>query len=866
MPPNESLHGLFTAYLEKEDGTGVTKDRFERAKTSFCKYYGVPHTNIQLMVVGEEPILPQNKRQEQQQQQQQRQAAANNSIVPFGALQNPSNAALLQQQGLAAHRPGHGNVAFGLGGFDVNDLMFRLGQGIASGGGGAAAAHIPQNNFNFNASGATVNTGTVNYHQHSSDDETVKQAVEEAFKKQEDERRKQEAERRKEQEEQRRKEEAERKKRDNENHTELMRTLAESQRSNAQGFKETQSIVRASASKPRQSEAQFRYHTADTTDHFAETVRGSPLAGNHTTTGADATVSDTESVPSPDSPPPTTGSPNASATQSPSATLPSRHSSSGDAKMPPKTAPPKQPPAASNVKAGATLDSQHSDDDSGVQETAAVETALAPTHSDFYFLDYYDDFTRFEQLYPCLKNNFTIPEEKEFPLHQALKGCADAHEIWKKVGLNAIVARTTPNCCLQVLSRRTNFEDPHHIFMNEANFTNDFLVAAQFGTTPDAQYNFLVSATQPWLASSTLGIVLQIVARTEDVHSYCLDGPVYADGNEVDLPLEDDQITRFLDASLHSKPKYLCVRGYKLTESQKRVFEVWSATNDREVSDLEETEAEDSKPAAVHHSQKDDNDSQLSARAGNRTILGTTAAGGSGSAVSLGVDEDEDTIFEPRQPNFARGSGSSNIQPSGAAASLGAAEQDSLLADEDAIPKEHQSISLQSLHQNGVPSAVSGNDVAKVEIIDLMESDDEVSDDEDSVPDEPVFVAEVANQMPTAGSGAGTDGGSRTSTTLVSENGVRTIELLPDGKTLRFTKDQSDPFELTVGEKHRLKHSTVEVHETGRLLYTFLDGKAKLAKVPLGASRKKFWCERCGAPGRGGFGSCGQKEHSLSDD
>jgi len=550
-----------------------------------------------------------------------------------------------------------------------------------------------------------------------------------------------------------------------------------------------------------------------------------------------------------------------------------------------ETAPPKQPPATSNVKTGATLDSQQSDDftldsqqsdDVVVEQSAAVETARAPTYEDYGYVWHYSDFRPFEQL-PVVQGarvpgtnylrdancNFlrdleravTIPQEKIVLLHQALQLCTNAHKILQEIGSRSIVARTTPNCCLQVLPPRNPTQPQHPVFVHAefmlyfAHFDERFLVTAKFGTTLDEQYDFLVSATTPEEASSTLGMVLQIVARTEDVQSYDLEAPPYDDGTYGDLPLEDDKIEQFLlAASLHSKPK-LRVGGFALNESQERLFKDWgvdfTSWCDGEDSDSEEdsissthrdntSKAEDSKPASVHHLQKDNN-SQLSALVGNRMIRVTL--------VSLGVDEDEDTIFdsEPHQPSFAGGAGSSNIQPCGAAASLGMAEQDSLLANEDVIPEKHQPISLQHPHQNGVPSAVGGNNAAEVEIIDLMESDDEVSqpDEEDSVP---------------------VEGGSvPVEPVLVSENGERTIELLPGGTILRFKKYQTDTFELLVGTERTLQHSTVVLLRTGHLRYTSHDGEKKLAKVPLGAKPEKFWCDRCGGRGR-----CGT--HKLSDD
>jgi hypothetical protein len=85
--------------------------------------------------------------------------------------------------------------------------------------------------------------------------------------------------------------------------------------------------------------------------------------------------------------------------------------------------------------------------------------------------------------------------------------------------------------------------------------------------------------------------------------------------------------------------------------------------------------------------------------------------------------------------------------------------------------------------------------------------------------------------------------------------------LLPDGTTLRFTKDQSEPFELAVGTKKSLTHSTVEVIKTGRLLYKFKEGTKKRAKVPLGSTPGKFWCQLCG-----GLRRCGQEQHKLSEE
>lgn len=110
--------------------------------------------------------------------------------------------------------------------------------------------------------------------------------------------------------------------------------------------------------------------------------------------------------------------------------------------------------------------------------------------------------------------------------------------------------------------------------------------------------------------------------------------------------------------------------------------------------------------------------------------------------------------------------------------------------------------------------------------------------------------------------GSGANGGTPTPTTLVNEKGGRTIELLPDGTTLCFTKYQQEPFELSVGTTASLKHSTVQLLNTGRLLYTFDgEGKPKPANVPLGAKPGKFWCENCGSLGR-----CGLEQHTISEE
>ena len=112
------------------------------------------------------------------------------------------------------------------------------------------------------------------------------------------------------------------------------------------------------------------------------------------------------------------------------------------------------------------------------------------------------------------------------------------------------------------------------------------------------------------------------------------------------------------------------------------------------------------------------------------------------------------------------------------------------------------------------------------------------------------------------GPGAGADGGISTPIVLVVADHMGfTIELLPDRTTLRFTKDQSEPFELTVAtEKSLTNNSTVEVMETGRLLYKFKDGTEKRAKVRLGATPDTLWCQLCGQ------GRCGKKQHKLSEE
>jgi len=104
------------------------------------------------------------------------------------------------------------------------------------------------------------------------------------------------------------------------------------------------------------------------------------------------------------------------------------------------------------------------------------------------------------------------------------------------------------------------------------------------------------------------------------------------------------------------------------------------------------------------------------------------------------------------------------------------------------------------------------------------------------------------------------DGLQRGATILVTEKGGRTIELLSDRVTLRFTNYQKNPFDLRVGADQTLDHSTVELVDTGRLQYmNRKTGKVTVAKVPLGAKDDKFWCVCCG-----GLSACAH-DHFISE-
>jgi hypothetical protein len=85
-------------------------------------------------------------------------------------------------------------------------------------------------------------------------------------------------------------------------------------------------------------------------------------------------------------------------------------------------------------------------------------------------------------------------------------------------------------------------------------------------------------------------------------------------------------------------------------------------------------------------------------------------------------------------------------------------------------------------------------------------------------------------------------------TLVLEEDGARTIHSQhpPGGMELVFTKYQTKPFNLPVRETKTLSNGVVvELLAEGRLMYAFKDGMTKLARVPVGASAKKYWCTSC---------------------